>query len=524
MITLPELDDLQYEALVKEARSLIPTLSATWTDHNPSDPGIMLIELFAWLSELVGYRLNQVTDEAYWNFLDLLNGPDKGTESTDLAEAIRQSVTQLRLLHRAVSLADYRYLTQERWPESETGKLMGPRAVVPRFHFLGERNLEVDRDARAPGHISMLVMADLPVVNFDGTDDYVSCTNGLRVQVVGDLTISAWIYPRWILKGRQILIMKDSGHEFKLTLEADGSLVFSHGNGMVESFSHPNFYALVGRWSYVTVTRSMLDRRIRFYLHGQEVGNAAFTITPTASSQDVWVGGRPDADAWFDGLMLDMCVWSVARSANTLINDPLRTPQGDETGLEAWMCDGQLPMRVKTTTSALDGTFHGAEWTAQPNGALLDGLTQFLNEWKLLGTQLHLVGPSYVGLKLSANLYLVEGAIAADVKDEAEAALRRFLNEYQGGKDGKGWPFGRNLYYSDLYALLDTLSGIDFVTGLSVSPSLTDNSRLLYTEGSSTGSPSEQNGIRLEDYELPLVSSITLTTYELRGNEWQVTP
>ncbi len=34
-----------------------------WTDHNPSDPGITLIELFAFLSENFLSRLKQIPDD-----------------------------------------------------------------------------------------------------------------------------------------------------------------------------------------------------------------------------------------------------------------------------------------------------------------------------------------------------------------------------------------------------------------------------------------------------------------------------
>ena len=58
-LPLPNLDDRSYTDLVEEARRLIPTYAPEWTNHNPSDPGIMLIELFAYLTEMLIYRLNR---------------------------------------------------------------------------------------------------------------------------------------------------------------------------------------------------------------------------------------------------------------------------------------------------------------------------------------------------------------------------------------------------------------------------------------------------------------------------------
>ena len=45
----PILDDLRFQKdLVDEARRRIVRYSPDWTDYNVSDPGITLIELFAW--------------------------------------------------------------------------------------------------------------------------------------------------------------------------------------------------------------------------------------------------------------------------------------------------------------------------------------------------------------------------------------------------------------------------------------------------------------------------------------------
>lgn len=73
-LQIPDLDDRSFDDLMKEALSLIPVYSKEWTNHNPSDPGITLLELFAWLSEMVIYRINRIPDESYINFLKLLAG------------------------------------------------------------------------------------------------------------------------------------------------------------------------------------------------------------------------------------------------------------------------------------------------------------------------------------------------------------------------------------------------------------------------------------------------------------------
>jgi predicted phage baseplate assembly protein len=68
----PRLDDRSFNDLMAEAVQRIPLYCPEWTDHNLSDPGITLIELFAWMTDIVLYRLNRVPDKHYVKFLELV--------------------------------------------------------------------------------------------------------------------------------------------------------------------------------------------------------------------------------------------------------------------------------------------------------------------------------------------------------------------------------------------------------------------------------------------------------------------
>lgn len=61
-LPLPNLDDRRWQDLVDEGRALIPFYAPAWTDHNAHDPGVTLMELFAWVADLDLYTVNQVTD------------------------------------------------------------------------------------------------------------------------------------------------------------------------------------------------------------------------------------------------------------------------------------------------------------------------------------------------------------------------------------------------------------------------------------------------------------------------------
>ena len=69
----PILDDLRFQRdLVDEAKRRIIRYCPEWTDYNVSDPGVTLIELFAWMTEMITYRLNLVPEKNYIRFMDLL--------------------------------------------------------------------------------------------------------------------------------------------------------------------------------------------------------------------------------------------------------------------------------------------------------------------------------------------------------------------------------------------------------------------------------------------------------------------
>ncbi|MFB7509520.1 putative baseplate assembly protein [Streptomyces broussonetiae] len=68
----PNLDDRRFQQLVDEAKRYVQQRAPEWTDHNVSDPGVTLIETFAYIVDQLLYRLNRVPDKNYTAFLDLL--------------------------------------------------------------------------------------------------------------------------------------------------------------------------------------------------------------------------------------------------------------------------------------------------------------------------------------------------------------------------------------------------------------------------------------------------------------------
>ena len=76
-ITVPSIDNRTYQELLDEALARIPVHNPQWTNFNRSDPGVTIVEVFAFLAESLLYRSNQIPERNRRKFLSLLNVPVK---------------------------------------------------------------------------------------------------------------------------------------------------------------------------------------------------------------------------------------------------------------------------------------------------------------------------------------------------------------------------------------------------------------------------------------------------------------
>jgi hypothetical protein len=74
-LQIPTLDDRTYQDLLNEALARIPVHNPEWTNFNQSDPGVTLLELFAFLTENLLYRSNRIPERNRLKFLSLLGVP-----------------------------------------------------------------------------------------------------------------------------------------------------------------------------------------------------------------------------------------------------------------------------------------------------------------------------------------------------------------------------------------------------------------------------------------------------------------
>src|SRR3954454_6645954 len=97
----PRLDTRSFHDIVDEALGRIRLHNPEWTNFNRSDPGVTLIELFAFLTESLLYRANQMPERNRRAFLALLGVPVQPASS---AQGI-VTLQNVRGERRALTLA-----------------------------------------------------------------------------------------------------------------------------------------------------------------------------------------------------------------------------------------------------------------------------------------------------------------------------------------------------------------------------------------------------------------------------------
>jgi predicted phage baseplate assembly protein len=108
------------------------------------------------------------------------------------------------------------------------------------------------------------------------------------------------------------------------------------------------------------------------------------------------------------------------------------------------------------------------------NPALRAQVLNYLDERRLLGTQVQLQQPNYMGVSVQAEVTLEPAynnpSAQAEIVHGLQVALYRYLNPLTGGPDGTGWPFGRPVYPSDIMAILQQKAGIQYLGAILLFP------------------------------------------------------
>lgn len=99
----------------------------------------------------------------------------------------------------------------------------------------------------------------------------------------------------------------------------------------------------------------------------------------------------------------------------------------------------------------------------EPSRGFLQTVCGHLDRVRLITTGLRVVGPAYVGISVFARIRPRADIRRDDATAAAIRALDAFLHPLTGGVERSGWPFGRPVYRSEVFEVLDNVAEIDCV-------------------------------------------------------------
>ena len=623
----PRLDDRAFNDIVEEARRRIAMYIPEWTDHNLSDPGITLIELFAWMTDIVLYRLNRVPDKHYVKFMELLGmalqeaepaqapvtfwltapqattvtipaGTEIATTRTEVDEAIVFNVDSAM----EIVVPELSYLmTSEGNPlegrsfrqyninsvESGIEKVKIFSSEPPRpgdvtyfgfdqnisnhiiaFRFILEAAEGAGVDPKNPPYVFEVLGTDLEQnwlpVAIDLDETLGLNKSGVIRLLLPEMRRAARNEQAayWI----RIRLLEVEGHKiYGVSPEIEGLKVTSWGGTTTATNVHRVKRELLGRSdgtpgqrfylaSTPVVARSSDEHIIvqtpdgreeiwqevsdfadssptdKHYMIDSQNGEVRFGLAlPKRDGQIQIFGALPPKNAYIvmssyragGGIVGNVAARSInvlktgipyiQRVANlkpaigglnqeSLEHAKTRVPGYLRSLHRAVTSDdfeylameaargqvgrvhclqppntnkGEIKVLVIPSIPRLQGFI-------APESLILaddirDDIQSYLNERRLISTQLEVMDPAYQWVETEVRFHPARGQSPDIVKERIEQRLFDFLNPIIGGMDGKGWAFGRDLYISDVMAVLLAVPGVEFIRSVRIFPVAYDN-------------------------------------------------
>jgi hypothetical protein len=499
MLPTLNLDDLTYQQLLEILRSHLP--GEQWSDHNPSDPGITLLELLAWLGEMDLYRMNRVPAAHQDKFLKLLVDPPvpvtvKASLALDASQVTADVVVPpgLRLAsdYRAGRRTVLESFTRVRVPRPVTGDETSDvvvRAVrdlveVPlgtsdgRAHqifAIPDGPVLLDFGSRVPGYdpnprvrvgavewelrpflltpesqASPVAPPHFMVEDFEGQVRFGDDTFGAIPPAGAAITLIRC----QILEGPAALVAED---EVKHVLNPE---LAGLAPGVLQIAASTDAQGGDGFFSAAERTRRGLEEfrnPSRLVTAGDFERAATTDFNEFQERFNVAVGRPADQDL-------------VRRAAALMNRKPphLDVPAAGNVSLLVLPRYDEAKFDDKVQATAT--SFADKVLLATFSPGLKNRLLAFLEPRRLITTRLHLVPPSLKTVSATVVVVVDSQRNTTQMELAVDAALRAFLSITRGADDGRGWPLGRRVRLSQLFRVLEDVPGVDHVESLALAP------------------------------------------------------
>lgn len=110
-----------------------------------------------------------------------------------------------------------------------------------------------------------------------------------------------------------------------------------------------------------------------------------------------------------------------------------------------------------------------AQAKPQPSEAQLSALCAYLNQKRLITTELYVTGPRYVAIaQLDAEIVAAADADLKSVSEKIQTTLLNYFHPLIGGEEEQGWPIGDSIYIGNVYEKLLQVEGVKRVRCLNM--------------------------------------------------------
>jgi len=461
LIPVPNLDDRDWQAIRDAMVAEIPALCPEWTDFNPSDPGVTLIEVFAVALEELLYRQNQVLRKHMLEYLNMIG--------VTLTPA---SVAKTSLVF---TLSEPQTFPVTISPGFE-GSTAGSAGEAPGVCTTDE-DLVIDADEPS---------GTVPASNASQIDEEVmGSSDGSRDQPFYLANVPVL----------DVMLMVDEGSGFEAWAEVD-DLTFSGPADRHYALNSGTGEVLFGDGVHGKVPTAGVNnvKAAPYRFGGGTRGNVgAGTITKLRSSH-AYVDSVTNPEAAAGGGDEEELEDAIERGPTEQLKTRNRAVTAED--FETLTLESHTGIARAKTLPLFDPVQPTVEVPgvvtviAMPRGggalsqAMRDAIRAYLDERRLVTARVYVNAPDYVEVAVQASVAKTSEANADAVRERVERTLAEFLDPEYGGDSeraaryvegpsqerGAGWAFGRAVYLSELYEVMERVRGIDHVEAIT-SPS-----------------------------------------------------
>ncbi|MGC5224699.1 baseplate J/gp47 family protein [Micromonospora sp. DT81.3] len=497
-LPIPNLDDRDFDRLVADAKALIAARSPEWTDLSPGDPGVTLLEVFAYLTDTLLYRVNRIPEKAFVQFLELIGVRvlPPAAASVDLVFSLSAPATAEVVVPRGSRVATVR---------SDAGSPVFSTAADARI-AVGEQSATVRAYAgevvdgehlgSGTGKPGQLVRVAHPPISLP-TGDVFDLIVGVQAEP-GELQNRE---PARLSEGVTYRIWTEvehfgappgpEGEAHLYTVDrAEGVIMFAPAAQIADTaVGGPATEAATGRLTAQPIALAEVPgpgRRIAvWYRHGGGAnGNvAAGTLTTlkdavpgvTVTNPGAATGGR-------DRETLENAMIRGPQSIHTL--DRVVTARDYEqfavaasggvsraravTRADAWV--GAPPGEVQVyvvPAGAGDTGVSGDALAAAMSPDVLDRLAEALRSRQPIGTRVRVSWAGFKRTLVRASVVVHRAEDRTAIERRLRDRLDRVLSPVPVGTE-TGWPFGEHLRVAKVYDVLQSERGVRYVSDVTL--------------------------------------------------------